>query len=91
MSCSDGVVAGHSNILSEAEIRFGIEFQEDCPIYCRTRDKTDEPYTRSREFMEAQWRDCAAFLDSDTLQRATRCMPTAVCPRRFGNFALLTR
>ena len=47
-----------------------------CPIYCRTRDKTDQDNTRGREFMEALWRDCAAFLDPDTLQRATQSMPT---------------
>ena len=47
-----------------------------CPIYCRTRDKTDEHNTRGREFMETLWRDCAAFLDPDTLQRATLSMPT---------------
>jgi hypothetical protein len=47
-----------------------------CPIYCRTRDRTDQYNTRGREFMEALWRDCAAFLDPDTLQRATLCMPT---------------
>ncbi len=46
-----------------------------CPIYCRTRDKTDEYNTRGREFMEALWRDCAAFLDPDALQRATQSMP----------------
>jgi hypothetical protein len=46
-----------------------------CPIYCRTRDATDEHNTRGREFMEALWRDCAAFLDPDTSERATRSMP----------------
>jgi hypothetical protein len=47
-----------------------------CPIYCRTRDKTDKSNTRGREFMETLWRDCAAFLDPDILQRATLNMPT---------------
>lgn len=47
-----------------------------CPIYCRTRDKTDEYNTRGRDFIEALWRDYAAFLDPNTLQRATQCMPT---------------
>lgn len=47
-----------------------------CPIYCRTRDKTDEYDTRGREFMEALWRAYAPFLDPGTLQRATLSMPT---------------
>jgi hypothetical protein len=47
-----------------------------CKCYCRTRDETDEYNTRGREFMEALWLDCAAFLDPDALQRATLCMPT---------------
>jgi len=47
-----------------------------CHIYCRTRDKTDEYNTRGREFIEALWRECAAYLDPDTLQRATLSMPT---------------
>ena len=47
-----------------------------CRIYCRTRDETDEYNTRGRDFIEALWRDYAAFLDPDTLQRATQCMPT---------------
>ena len=47
-----------------------------CPFYCGTRDKTDEHNTRGREFIEFLWRDCAAFLDSDTGQRATLSMPT---------------
>jgi hypothetical protein len=47
-----------------------------CPIYCQTRDKTDEHNTRGREFMEALWRDCAAFLDPNALQRATQSMHT---------------
>jgi hypothetical protein len=46
-----------------------------CPIYCRTRDKTDEHNTLGREFMEAMWRDSGVFLDADALQRATLCMP----------------
>ena len=47
-----------------------------CPIYCRTRDKTDKNNTLGREFIEALWRDCAAFVDPNTLQRATQHMPT---------------
>jgi hypothetical protein len=46
-----------------------------CLTYCQTRDKTDEHNTLGREFMAALWRDCAAFLDPDTLQRATISMP----------------
>lgn len=47
-----------------------------CPIYCRTRDKTDEHNIRGREFLETLWRDYAAFLDPDALQRATQNLPT---------------
>jgi hypothetical protein len=46
-----------------------------CPIYCRTRDKTDEYNTRGREFMEVLWREYGKFLDPDALQRATQSMP----------------
>lgn len=46
-----------------------------CPIYCRTRDKSDKHNVRGREFLEALWRDYAAFLDPDLLQRATLNMP----------------
>jgi hypothetical protein len=47
-----------------------------CPIYCRTRDKTDEHNTRGREFLETLWRDYAAFLDPDALQLSTQNMPS---------------
>jgi len=46
-----------------------------CPIYCRTRDKTDEHNTSGRAFIETLWRDYATFLDPDVLQRATLNMP----------------
>jgi hypothetical protein len=46
-----------------------------CPIYCRTRDKTDEYNTSGRAFIETLWRDYATFLDPDVLQRATLNMP----------------
>jgi hypothetical protein len=46
-----------------------------CAIYCRTRDKTDKHNSRGRDFMEAMWLECAAWLDPDTLQRATLDMP----------------
>jgi hypothetical protein len=46
-----------------------------CCIYRRTRDETDEYNTRGREFIEAMWRECAAFLDPNALQRATLHMP----------------
>lgn len=47
-----------------------------CPIYCRTRDESDKYNTRGREFIEDLWRECSAFLDLETLQRATQCLPT---------------
>jgi hypothetical protein len=46
-----------------------------CPIYCRTRDKTDEYNSKGREFMETIWRECGQLLDPDTLARATESMP----------------
>ena len=46
-----------------------------CPLYCQTRDKTDEWNTRGREFMEALWLASAEFVDPGTLQRATLSMP----------------
>jgi hypothetical protein len=46
-----------------------------CPIYCRTRDKTDEHNSSGRAFMETLWRDYGIFLDPDVLQRATLNLP----------------
>ena len=46
-----------------------------CCIYRRTRDETDEYNTRGREFIEALWQECAAFLDPDALKRAADYMP----------------
>src|SRR3984885_3986098 len=47
-----------------------------CPIYCRTRDKTDKHNAAGREFMESLWFSSAAFVDPDALLRATENMPT---------------
>jgi hypothetical protein len=60
----------------ESEATFFRPGNFPCPFYCRTRDKIDKFNTRGREFIEAMWRDCAAFLDPDTSQRATLSMPT---------------
>ncbi len=46
-----------------------------CATYCRTRDKTDKHNSIGREFMEALWLDCSAFVDPGTLHRATQNMP----------------
>jgi hypothetical protein len=68
--CKAGVQAGTIEAPAPG-ISHGNFFQTwqlPVPHLLPDRDKTDKHNTLGREFMEALWRECAAFLDPDTLQ-----------------------